>query len=302
MAAPSRASPTHEPAAPDGFVRASGLAEASLERALRTSGLPGALGEAVRYASLGAGKRLRPALTFLSCESCGGAADRAAGAAAAVELIHAFSLVHDDLPAMDDDDLRRGQPTTHVKFGEAAAILAGDAMMSLAFATIVEDPTIDRALAAGLVAELARATNDMIAGQARDTIGAGIADPGEAVRTIHRQKTGALIRAACRMGGMCAGADAPALHAVTAYGEAVGVMFQIVDDLIDVEQEASHTGKRTGKDSAAGKLTYPGVFGVEASRAEVARLRGEADRALAPLGVLGRDLREVCAFLAVRTR
>ncbi len=289
-------------APPEALESASRRAEEAVAAALGRHAMPGPLGEAVRYAAMGAGKRMRPALCLLCCEACGGRQERASSAAAAVELIHAFSHVHDDLPAMDDDDLRRGQPTTHVKFGEAAAVLAGDAMMSLAFSAIVEDESIDRGLAAALVRELAWATNEMIVGQARDTIGAGIDDRRGAVETIHRQKTGALIRAACRMGGMCAPGNADALSAVTTYGEAVGVMFQIVDDLIDVEQEAAHTGKRTGKDSRAGKLTFPGVHGVAASRREVERLREEAAAALAPLGERGRELREVCEFLAVRTR
>jgi geranylgeranyl pyrophosphate synthase len=278
--------------------------ERAIERRLVEPTFPGLLTRAVRYAALGAGKRLRPALTLLSCEAVGGERGAALTPAVAVELIHAFSLVHDDLPALDDDELRRGKPTVHVEFGEATAILTGDAMMSMAFGLLAASPEADPATTNALVRELAQATNEMIAGQVLDTVGGSGESHGALaqVRLIHEQKTGALIRAACRMGAIVAGADADSLNTITRYGESTGLMFQIVDDLIDAEQHESHAGKKTGKDGDADKLTYPGVIGVEAARAEANRLRDEALDTLSHLGERGRTLRELTAYLASRTR
>jgi geranylgeranyl diphosphate synthase type II len=264
---------------------------------------PPALREAVGYALVGGGKRLRPLLAWHSAVAAGGSGPESVPACIAVELVHAFSLVHDDLPALDNDDLRRGRPTLHRHAGEAMAILAGDAMLTQAFGVLMG--TVPAPLGQRLAAELAEGTAGMIAGQVYDTLGglpAGL-DAFERVATVHRNKTGALIRASCRMGAMLAsGASDRALEAVSVYGESVGLMFQIVDDLIDVEQPPEHAGKRTGKDSQAGKLTYPGVLGVERSRAEVERLARAADAALAPLGAPARGLGELCAVLARRTR
>ncbi|MCB9837728.1 MAG: polyprenyl synthetase family protein [Phycisphaeraceae bacterium] len=280
--------------------------ERAIEQGLDEPSFPETLRSAVRYAALGAGKRLRPALTLLACEACGGDRATALTPAVAVELIHAFSLVHDDLPALDNDELRRGRPTLHVQYDEATAILAGDAMMSMAFGLLAAGEDATPGTSAALVRELARATNRMIAGQVLDTVGdaadGAALDPASAVRVIHAQKTGALICAACRMGAIVAGADASRLDAITRYGDAVGLMFQIVDDLIDVEQLESHTGKKTGKDEAADKLTYPGVLGVGAARAEAHRLREEAIRALSPLGDDAQTLIDLTAYLASRTR
>lgn len=271
--------------------------------------LPANLIDAVRYALIGGGKRLRPLLCWHACAALGGQGAAALDAGAAVELIHAFSLVHDDLPAMDDDDLRRGRPTLHIHAGEAMAILAGDCMLALAFGVLSERHQAP--LAARLIAELVQGTTGMIAGQVHDTLG-GL-DPGlpplERVGLIHASKTGALIRAACRMGAHVAlagpagpGAAEARLAAVTRYAESVGLMFQIVDDLLDVEQSAEVTGKRTRKDLEAGKMTYPGVLGVEKSRAEVERLLGEAVVALEPLGAMARPLAQLAQALARRDR
>ena len=244
-----------------------------------------------------------PALLLLCCRAVGGRIERALPAAMAIELVHAFSLVHDDLPAMDDDDLRRGMPTAHVKFGEAMAILSGDAMMSLAF-QIITGPETAPSAAAALAQELAAGTTAMIAGQVYDTLGGFDPATGERERLvlIHQKKTGALFRAACRMGAICGGAGPAELAALTAYGEAIGLMFQIVDDLIDVEQSPEHTGKETGKDLDAGKLTYPGVLGVEQSRTEIERLRRSAMDALMPLGPRADHLRDLCEYMAIRTK
>lgn len=265
--------------------------------------LPDNLADAIRYSVLSSGKRLRPAITLLCCEAVGGDWDDAVGPAAALELIHSFSLVHDDLPAMDDDSLRRGQPTLHIQAGEAMAILAGDAMMALAFELVAEAE--QRSGAAGqLTAELAHATTCMIVGQVYDTLG-GLPDNLDAeqvIRLIHANKTGALIRAACRIGAVCGDANPSQLDALTAYGDAIGLMFQIVDDLVDLTQTPEHAGKATGKDASAGKLTYPGLLGVERSRAAIRTLRQSAYDAIDALGDAGDDLRHLCDYLAVRTR
>jgi geranylgeranyl diphosphate synthase type II len=276
----------------------------------RSLDAPAPLKEAIRYALLGPGKRLRPALAIRCCEAAGGNAERALPAAAAVELVHAFSLVHDDLPAMDDDALRRGRPTLHVAHGEALAILAGDAMLALAFQVLTDGlggsvPVWDDTrLEAALVRELAEATGQMIAGQTYDTIGGLPADasPVDNARRVHERKTGALLRAACRMGARSAGADVEGLARFSRYGGAIGLMFQVVDDLLDVEQSSEHLGKRAGKDEAAGKLTYPVAMGVEGARAEVRRLCDEAIAALRGFGEEAAPLRGLARAMAVRTR
>jgi len=279
---------------------------AMVERRLRAAvgelDSPPELRDAIAYALFGGGKMLRPALLVLSCEACGGDAEAALPAAGAVELVHAFSLVHDDLPAMDDDDLRRGRATLHVRSGEAMAILAGDAMLAYAFAMLAAGGGTD-ALSRDLTNELAGASAAMIVGQVLDTTSAGgVGDDEATVRRIHEHKTGALIRAACRMGGQCAGAGDEVLAALSAYGESVGLMFQIVDDLLDVEQTPEHAGKRTGKDAQSGKRTYPRAVGVDASRQEVRRLCERSKAVLAPLGERADQLVRAADHLARRTR
>lgn len=260
--------------------------------------------EAARYAVLVGGKRLRPALTLMSARACGGDTKAALPAAVAVELVHAFSLVHDDMPCMDDDDLRRGKPTLHVHADEATALLAGDSMLNAAYWTLahrVGDP----ALSGVLIGELADASARMIDGQTLDSLGGfdqSVSDDEERLRLIHRWKTGALLRAACRMGAISTKASEANLDAITRYAEAVGLMFQVVDDLIDVEQSTEQAGKRTGKDAEAGKLTFPGVLGVEASRAEVAKLLNECLSVIEPMGEGGGDLADLARVLASRTR
>ena len=280
-------------------------AEIEADLAARVDALqePQPLREAIRYALLGSGKRLRPALTLLCCEATGGRRDDAKAAGAALELIHTFSLVHDDLPSMDDDQLRRGQPTLHVQAGEAMAVLAGDAMMSLAFLWIAEG-TADSARASRLTQTLAEATTRMIVGQVYDTLGGFSPELSDAERLqlIHQNKTAALLRAACRMGGICGGATDTQLQALTGYGEAIGLMFQVVDDLLDVTQTTEHVGKATGKDLQAGKLTSPALLGTEACRAEVDRLRQDAHAALSGLGESAQPLIELCDHMAVRTK
>lgn len=291
---------------PASLSRCAALVDVAMRQWITEAGLPAGLREAIEYSVLSGGKRLRPTLAILAAEAVGGKAESGLASAGALELVHAFSLVHDDLPAMDDDDLRRGMPTAHVKFGEAMAILSGDAMLSLAFQALVERGG-ERGLAGALTLELSKGTTAMIAGQVYDTLGgtpAGV-EGGAKARLIHENKTGALIVAACRMGalaGMWPGVRERALLALDGYGRAVGLMFQIVDDLLDVEQTTEALGKRTGKDLDAGKVTYPGTIGAAASRTEVERLRVEALASLEPLGEKGAALVEMCEYLAQRRR
>ena len=282
-----------------------GAVAASVEEFLRKfvdgRSMPSNLREAVKYALLGGGKRLRPVLTLWACEAVGGQPDRAMPAAGAIELIHCFSLVHDDLPAMDDDDLRRGRPTLHRHAGEAMAILAGDMMISLAF-ELVGTQVDDADLTKRIGVELSAATGDMIAGQVYDTLGAEELENNmlARIRQIHRHKTGALIRCACRMGALAGGADQRQLDAITTYAEAVGLMFQVVDDLLDVTQTTEQMGKATGKDADKGRLGYPAVLGIDGTRSEIARLDTEARGALASLGPSAEPLRKICRYMAVR--
>jgi len=284
-------------------IEAQKLVDEFLADRLSSLDLPEHLANAVRYAVLGGGKRLRPILSVLCCETVGGKREDALGPGGALELIHSFSLVHDDLPAMDDDDLRRGRPTLHIHSGEAMAILAGDLMMSMAVSWIL-DAGFDAPRSLQLVRELIDGTSYMIVGQVYDTLGGFdlTAPERERVKMIHHNKTGALIRASCRMGAICGDADETQLDALSTYGDAVGLMFQIVDDLIDVTQSAQHTGKATGKDAEAGKLTYPGVLGLDASRRVVEQLHEQARNALKPFGSAAVPLEELCQYLAVRTK
>ena len=260
---------------------------AALARALPDSDSPPQrLHAAMRHAVLLGGKRMRPLLVYATGTTFG-ASDAALDApAAAVELVHAYSLVHDDLPAMDDDALRRGQPTVHVAFDEATAILVGDALQSQAFATLASAPLPD-ATRAALCAELASAAAAMCAGQALDIDATGSADAFElaSLERLHALKTGALLRAAVRMGALAAGADATSRAALDRYAEALGLAFQVRDDLLDIEGESATLGKTAGKDAAQAKPTFPALIGVEASRARLDTLADDMREALSSLAV-----------------
>ncbi|MBM3979220.1 MAG: polyprenyl synthetase family protein [Planctomycetes bacterium] len=262
-------------------------------------GAPGAVREAMAYSLFAPGKRLRPVLAALACEAAGGTLELALPAGCAVEMVHTYSLIHDDLPAMDDDDLRRGQPTCHKKYGEALAILAGDALLTAAFEVLAAGYGPRTAAVSCL--ELARGAGaaGMVGGQVLDLEAEGKIEasggrkPPEVLadlEDIHARKTGALFRAALRMGVFAAqaerphGADPVALAAADAYAAAFGLLFQVTDDLLDVESTADKTGKRVGKDAARGKLTYPGLLGVEASRGKAAELGQAAVAAAEQLG------------------
>ena len=267
---------------------------------LARTGGPARLNEAVEYSLMAGGKRLRPALVLECAAACGGVNRTALAAAGAVELIHTFSLVHDDLPAMDDDDLRRGRPTNHKVFGEAMAILAGDAMVAMAFEALAADAEAD--LVPALVSELARATGPvgMIGGQVLDMQGEHLSLDLAALQALHAAKTGALITASCRMGAVAARAGADRLEAVTRYGRALGLAFQIVDDILDVTSTPEQLGKGTNKDAGRGKNTYPSLMGLPASQNEANRQLDLATAALGALGPVAEGLSSLARFVVER--
>ena len=267
---------------------------------------PAHLAEAIRYALLGPGKRLRPQLVLMAAEACGGAIDDALPAACAVEMVHAYSLVHDDLPAMDDDDLRRGRPTCHKKYDEATAILVGDALLARAFEIVAtESRSSDVAAACCAILGKAAGATALVGGQAADLAmerGSATADAvGIAeLEAIHRRKTGALIVASLELGGVVAGASREQLSALAGYGEKVGLAFQITDDLLDVSGEQQDVGKRLGKDADRGKLTYPRLLGVEASRQQAAHLIAEACGMIEIFGANATPLQDLAKFVCTR--
>jgi geranylgeranyl diphosphate synthase, type II len=271
-------------------------------------GCPTHLAEAIRYSLLAPGKRLRPQLVLMSAEACGGSIDAALPAACAVEMVHAYSLVHDDLPAMDDDDLRRGRPTCHKVFGEAVAILAGDALLARAFellATEIQPPS----LAARCCAVLGHAAGAaaLVGGQAADLqraespVNAGEADL-PALESIHRRKTGALFVAALHLGAIVARANAEQEAALIAYGTKVGLAFQITDDLLDVSGNQTAVGKRVAKDAGHGKLTFPALLGADESRRRAKTLVDAACAMIEVFGPRARPLQALAQFVSSRER
>jgi geranylgeranyl pyrophosphate synthase len=261
------------------------------------------LAEAMRYAVQGGGKRIRPYLVTRSCELCGGSADVAAPAAAAIECVHAFSLVHDDLPAMDDDDLRRGRPTCHKAYNEALAILAGDGLLALAF-EILTRQVDDKSVASAAVEELARGTGwaGMIGGQAIDIQSEGDPPDLALVRRIHRSKTARLFECATRLGAIVAKADVERTAAISTFGRNLGLAFQIADDLLDVMGTAEQMGKAVSKDAEAGKQTYPAAAGLEKSKAAAEEVIREALSALDVFGPSADDLRALADFVIHRSK
>ncbi|HEX8286339.1 MAG TPA: farnesyl diphosphate synthase [Pyrinomonadaceae bacterium] len=269
----------------DYAVRVRAEVEAELERLVPAETEdPPAVHAAIRWSLFAPAKRFRPLLVNASGETFGAPREKLIKTACAFELLHTYSLVHDDLPAMDDDDLRRGRPTCHVKFGEATAILAGDALQTLAFQTLAEDETLDASLRVRLISELARAAgtpSGMVAGQAHDLAAearSGVG--GEELELIHRRKTGALIAAAARAGALVASANDAAVAAVSAYAHDLGLLFQITDDLLDVTATASDLGKTPGKDARTGKATYPALYGLDAARRRALEVFDRANAAL----------------------
>lgn len=263
---------------------------------------PDVLREAMRYSLLSPGKRLRPILCLLGAEALGGSSFNAMANAAAVEMIHSYSLIHDDLPAMDDDDLRRGRPTCHIQFDEATAILAGDALQALAFETILSD-NVDPSIAVQSCLVLAKAAGPegMVGGQSDDLRAEKLGGGVEMLHAIHARKTGAIIQASVVLGGLAANATPEELEKLSIYGDCIGIAFQIVDDLLDVESTSENTGKRTGKDSERGKLTFPGIFGVRASRDRAAEFVEQAISTVDSLGPASTSLKQFARYITDRS-
>jgi geranylgeranyl diphosphate synthase type II len=263
---------------------------------------PTTLHRAIRYSMFAGGKRLRPILCIAAAECCGGSADDAMPAAAAVECIHTYSLIHDDLPCMDDDDFRRGNPTSHKVFGEAVAVLAGDALQAAAFEILASAPGNRRYPAAAMVAELAKASGSrfLVAGQVADLEGEGKNLGIDEVRFIHRTKTAALLTCAVRLGAMGAGATPARLDALTTFAQSLGLAFQVIDDILDVTGTDGKLGKTAGKDAASGKGTYPAAIGLDASRRAAAKLTSRALRSLDTFGSRANRLREIAGRLLSR--
>jgi geranylgeranyl diphosphate synthase type II len=280
--------------------------EAALERALAPSdGTPPRLLEAMRYAVFSGGKRVRPILALAACEAVPADPLRALPFGCAIELVHAYSLVHDDLPAMDDDELRRGRPTVHVVYGEALAILTGDALLTEAFrvaAAGARDVGIDAPGALELIARLARAAGagGMVGGQVADLAAEGGAADRGLVESIHRRKTGALIAAAVEAGGVAGGAAGARRAALAEYGATLGLAFQVADDILDATAPTTVTGKRVGGDAAHGKATYPAVLGLEGSRAVARDLLARCLAAVGELGPPAEPLRAIARFVVER--
>jgi len=262
--------------------------------------------EAMRYSVLGGGKRIRPSLCLLGCEAAGGALEKALPAACALELIHAYSLIHDDLPAMDDDDLRRGRPSCHRAFDEATAILAGDALLTEAFSLIAQSYANQPALVTELVRLIAKAAGSkgMVGGQVLDM--AAMAAPPEpeallsTLEEIHRRKTGALLLGSLLAGAAVAEADSATTDALDTYGRAIGLAFQVVDDILDATRSEGELGKTPGKDEAQGKLTYVAALGLEGARAFARELGARGRAAIACLGPAAAALDELAGFIVQR--
>ena len=279
------------------------IVDRALDRFLpRATAKPETIHKAMRYSLFAGGKRMRPVLTLAAAEACGGAVESALPAASAVECIHTYSLIHDDLPCMDDDDLRRGRPTNHKVFGEGVAVLAGDALVTIAFEILAQAAPAPRYTIAAQIRELADAAGSkwLIGGQVADLEGEGRALSGADLRYIHRCKTAALLTASIRLGAMSANATPAQLRALTTFGQSVGLAFQVIDDILDVTQPTEKLGKSAGKDVAAQKATYPAVFGLEKSRAEARRLTRAAHAALKPFGKKADTLRALADYLLAR--
>jgi geranylgeranyl diphosphate synthase type II len=265
---------------------------------------PSVIHRAMRYSLFAGGKRIRPLLAMAAAEAVSDHPEGIENAACALELIHTYSLIHDDLPALDNDDLRRGRPTCHKVFGDAMAILAGDALLTLAFEVLAKLPDVGPDRRILLVSDLATASGTvggMIGGQVNDLEGEGQAPTPELLDRIHRAKTGALLRASVRMGAIYAGAGELQLTAITCFGDHIGLAFQIVDDVLDVEQSSEALGKTAGKDARQKKITFPAVYGLERSRAMAEQERLAAHIALEPFGDRAARLKQLADLVVQRT-
>ena len=281
----------------------SAIVDRALDRFLpKATAKPATIHKAMRYSLFAGGKRLRPALCLAAAEACGGELEPALPAACAVECLHTYSLIHDDLPCMDNDDFRRGRPTSHKVFGEGIAVLAGDALLTQAFEILTSARETSRYPVAAMVRELAGASGSrqLIAGQVADLEGEGKKITLRELRFIHEAKTAALLTASIRLGGMSANATPKKLEALTAFGKNLGLAFQVIDDILDVTQTSEKLGKSAGKDIAAQKATYPALLGLEKSRQEARRLTEASLSALKPFGKSGEILRAMGEYLLQR--
>ncbi len=281
--------------------------EAALDRYLpRAETLPGSLHDSMRYSVFAGGKRIRPVLMAAACEAVGGHPDGILPAAAAIEMIHSYSLIHDDLPAMDDDDLRRGKPTNHKVYGEAIAILAGDGLLTEAF-ILMSNPDVLTSVSATdrieIIHQLARAAGSlgMVGGQVVDMESEGTRIDLPTLEYIHTHKTGALILASIEIGAIIGDADKTQRLALRRYGEAVGLAFQVADDILDIVADQSLLGKDVGSDEERGKATYPQLLGLEGARQRARELRDMAFTALEPFGNEARPLREIATYIIDRS-
>jgi geranylgeranyl diphosphate synthase type II len=269
----------------------------------KESEAPETIHRAMRYSLMAGGKRIRPVLCMEAASTVSDSIEGVEAAAASLEFIHTYSLIHDDLPALDNDDFRRGKPTCHKVFGDAMAILAGDALLTIAFQVLSGLPCVNADVRVALIRELSTAAGTvggMIGGQVADIEGERQIPTAELLNSIHRAKTGALLRASVRMGAIYAGGDSDQVAQLSTYGEHVGLAFQIVDDILDVEESSEVLGKTAGKDAEQQKITFPAVYGLEKSR-EMARLECErAHEALEPFGGRARRLREIADHIVHR--
>ena len=263
---------------------------------------PTTIHKAMRYSLFAGGKRLRPILCMAAAEACGGEASNAIPASCAVECIHTYSLIHDDLPCMDNDDFRRGKPTSHKVFGEGVAVLAGDALLTIAFEILAHAEGSARYKMPALIKELSSASGShwLIGGQVADLEGEGEKINGPQLKFIHQAKTAALLTASIRLGAMSANATEAKLENLTAFGQNLGLAFQVIDDILDVTQTSEKLGKSAGKDVASQKATYPAIFGLDKSRKEANRLTEAALAALEPFGAKAAILRSIADYLLQR--
>lgn len=265
--------------------------------------LPIELHQAARYSALGIGKRIRPALAMAACRACGRDPELALDAGCAVELVHCFSLIHDDLPAIDDDDLRRGRPTCHKVFGEAIAILAGDALFALAFEILAETfPPNNATKSAVSILARASGSHGLVGGEVLDILAEGHPGDRHLLEMIHQRKTGALIGAACALGGLAAGAEQNQISNLQQFGELVGLAFQVADDVLNETSTPEKLGKSVGSDSARSKLTYPALIGLDESVSEARRLVEAALKLIEPMGEDADELRILARYAAGRDR
>lgn len=276
----------------------------ALERSIRNGAASPRLDDAMRYSVLGGGKRIRPALCLAAARAIGAESSTALTPACALELVHAYSLVHDDLPAMDDDDLRRGRPTVHIAFDEATAILAGDALQTLAFALLAEAPGLSDQQRIAMIRELASASGHqgMVGGQAIDLESVGHRLTIEQLESMHRHKTGALIEASVRLGALTsASVTDKQLAALSEFASALGLAFQVQDDLLDIEGDTEVIGKRQGSDAAGEKPTYPALLGIAGAREHLEQLLAQAQSALDSFGDEAEVLRAMADFVVARS-